>query len=111
MKALLVPIATIAMLKAASAPGGAESGSPPQPSCLPRLGPCEEADQFGELSFLGAPLRGCKTQAGWAVITTIGNGMTTACTSTWGATEEWAEGHRHSRNRLGGGFRLMEEFR
>ena len=51
MKALPVLISTIAMLKTASAPAGAESGARPQSSCLPGLGPCEETDHFGELRF------------------------------------------------------------
>jgi hypothetical protein len=77
MKSLLVLCACVALFAVSALPTAAASGTgpPPMPSCHPGVGPCQETDHFGQLTFLGGPLPGCTSLAGWAVISTNGNGI------------------------------------
>jgi hypothetical protein len=76
MKSLLVLCACVALFAVSALPTAAASGTgpPPIPTCYPGVGPCQETDHFGQLSFLGSPLPGC-TSLGWALISTTGNGV------------------------------------
>ncbi len=74
MKPVLAVVAWAALFFVTAIPAGAASG-PPQLSCFPGVGPCQETDQFGEIAFLGAPLPGCSTLTNWALIDTVGNGV------------------------------------
>lgn len=77
MKSLLVLMACVALFVLSALPAGAASGTgyPPQPSCHPGIGPCQETDHFGLFAFVGSPLPGCGTLAEDALISTTGNGV------------------------------------
>ena len=77
MKSLLVLCACVALFAVSALPTAAASGTgpPPNPTCYPGVGPCQETDHFGQLTFLGSPLPGCTSLAGWALISTNGNGV------------------------------------
>ena len=74
MKPGFVLFACISLLIVAALPASAASG-PPALSCYPGVGPCQETDHFGQDAFLGAPLPGCSTLSGWALIDTTGSGV------------------------------------
>jgi len=78
MKSLLVLCACVALFAVSALPTAAASGTGPPPNltCYPSVGPCQETDHFGQLTFLGSPLPGC-TSLGWALISTNGNGVPT----------------------------------
>jgi hypothetical protein len=80
MKSLFVLIGCVSLLVVAAVPAGAASGPPPL-SCYPGVGPCQETDHFGELTFLGRPLPGCAALSEWALVTTVGNGVQHATTN------------------------------
>jgi hypothetical protein len=77
MRRLFVLTICIALFGALALPASAASGTgpPPIPTCGPGVGPCQETDHFGELTFLGSPLPGCGSFSEWALITQNGNGI------------------------------------
>ena len=76
MKRLFVPAVCLALIVFTVLPASAaSSGPPPLLSCFPGVGPCQETDHFGQLTFIGTPLPGCSTISGFVQITTIGNGV------------------------------------
>src|SRR5260370_5363346 len=75
MKSAFVLIGCLSLLIVAALPAGAASGPGPALSCYPGVGPCQETDHFGQSESFGNPLPGCDTLAGWALISTTGNGV------------------------------------
>ena len=75
MKSAFVLIGCLSLLIVAALPAGAASGPGPALSCHPGVGPCQETDHFGQSESFGNPLPGCATLAGWALISTTGNGV------------------------------------
>lgn len=78
MRRLLVLAISIALFGALALPVSAASGTgpPPIPTCYPSVGPCQETDHFGQLTFLGSPLPGCGGLFNeWALIESTGNGI------------------------------------
>jgi hypothetical protein len=81
MRAFFVLIACASLLVVSALPADAASGPPPPLSCHPGVGPCQETDHFGELTFLGRPLPGCAALSEWALVNTVGNGVQHATTN------------------------------
>jgi hypothetical protein len=78
MRRLFVLAICIALFGTLALPVSAASGTgpPPIPTCGPGLGPCQETDHFGQLTFLGSPLPGCGGVFNeWALIDSTGNGV------------------------------------
>jgi hypothetical protein len=78
MRRLFVLAICIALFGALALPASAASGTgpPTAPTCFPGVGPCEETDHFGELTFLASPLPGCGgVFTEWALIDQRGNGV------------------------------------
>jgi hypothetical protein len=78
MRRLFVLAISIAMFGTLALPVSAASGTgpPPIPTCYPGVGPCQETDHFGQLTFLGSPLPGCGGIFNeWALIDQRGNGV------------------------------------
>ncbi len=78
MRRLLVLSICFALFGTLALPVSAASGTgpPPIPTCGPGLGPCQETDHFGQLTFLGNPLPGCgEVFNEWALIDQRGNGV------------------------------------
>jgi len=78
MRRLFVLAICTALFGALALPVSANSGTgpPPIPSCYPGVGPCQETDHFGQLTFLASPLPGCGGVFDeWALIDQRGNGV------------------------------------
>jgi hypothetical protein len=78
MRRLFVLAICTALFGALAIPVSANSGTgpPPIPSCYPGVGPCQETDHFGQLTFLASPLPGCGGVFDeWALIDQRGNGV------------------------------------
>ncbi|HEX9095393.1 MAG TPA: hypothetical protein VF990_04745 [Candidatus Dormibacteraeota bacterium] len=78
MRRLFVLTICVALFTALALPASANSGTgpPPIPTCGPGLGPCQETDHFGQLTFLGSPLPGCTgIFTEWVFIQQTGNGV------------------------------------